>query len=391
MDICELINAQKNEIVSTPAYFFDVAEFNRRVDFCKKTFPDVPITFSIKANPYLVGLVGEGISHFEVCSPGELEICINHNVPADKIIYSGVNKELSDISRAIEYGCDILTAESPLHVKEEQKAAEALGKKIKVILRLSSGNQFGMSTDTITSILSEMNLYPNLVFWGFHYYSGTQKKSRQIIKDIQNLSEFLTSMESVLGYKPGFVEYGPGLPVDYFSENDTEADNLSEYRASIATLTDRWSVGLEFGRFLASSCGYYATCVKDIKYTDGVNYVICDGGIHQLRYYGQTLAMQVPPIELIKSDTCTSGEVLPYCLCGSLCTVADVLVREVMLPKVEINDILVFKKCGAYSMTEGSLLFLSRDIPTIYAIIDGKELVPVRDSVSSYMINSARI
>lgn len=46
-----------------------------------------------------------------------------------------------------------------------------------------------------------------------------------------------------------------------------------------------------------------------------------------------------------------------YTLCGSLCTVADVLVREVKLKKLEIGDILEFAHCGAYSVTEAPALF----------------------------------
>ena len=385
------MNSDTTESVNTPAYLFDVDEFNRRIELCKSLFCSVPITFSIKANPYLVGLTGNKISHLEVCSPGELEICISHKVPSGQIIYSGVNKEQSDIKRAIEYGCDILTSESLLHVTNEQSAAKALDKRIKVLLRLTSGNQFGMSSELIMDILSRKEDYPNLDFIGIHFYSGTQKKQRQVDKDIRLLSDFLTKLKTELGFEPELVEYGPGLSFEYFNMEQNEDKTIAESVALINEFAAKWPVGLEFGRFIASSCGYYATTVKDIKYNDGVNYVICDGGIHQLRYYGQTLAMQVPKIELIKKSE--SGELPeePYCICGSLCTVADVLVREVMLPKLETGDILIFENCGAYSMTEGSLLFLSRDIPGIYAIKDSKDIVPVRDKISSFEINSARV
>ena len=62
-----------------------------------------------------------------------------------------------------------------------------------------------------------------------------------------------------------------------------------------------------------------------------------------------------------------------------------------MLPKLEIGDILIFENCGAYSMTEGNLLFLSRDIPQIYAIIYGEEIVAVRNKINSYVINAANV
>lgn len=54
--------------------------------------------------------------------------------------------------------------------------------------------------------------------------------------------------------------------------------------------------------------------------------------------------MQVPPISIYRAAGVEFTE-LPdtdYTLCGSLCTVADVLVREVKLKKLELGDVLEF-------------------------------------------------
>lgn len=139
------------------------------------------------------------------------------------------------------------------------------------------------------------------------------------------------------------------------------------------------------GRFLAAPCGRYLTSVKDIKRTDGVNYVILDGGIHQLRYHGQMMAMQVPSIN---QGTKRDG-VEKYCLCGSLCTVADVLVREVELNPLDIGDVLTFNRCGAYSVTEGSSLFLSHPLPAVY--LENEQKVKLcRPIMPSWNLNTKR-
>ena len=64
------------------------------------------------------------IGYVEVCSPGELKICKAYGIPGSRIIYSGVNKEIEDVTEAIEYGVDIATAESILHVELQQEAAK---------------------------------------------------------------------------------------------------------------------------------------------------------------------------------------------------------------------------------------------------------------------------
>lgn len=366
--------------IETPSFLFNTDTFARQLRIVKQKLGDIPLTYSIKANSFLLSGLTEDITHVEVCSPGELQICKKARIPGSKIIYSGVNKESSDVLDALRYGADIVTAESRKHLALEQEAAQRLGLQQKVLLRLTSGNQFGMSEEDIFTTLS--GTYPNLCFWGVHYYSGTQKKTRQIIRDIRKLTAFLETLETGFGFVPKLVEYGPGLPIDYF-EDKASSDPLDEIIPALKELAARYSLGVEMGRYFASDCGVYATKVMDIKKNDGVNYVILDGGIHHLKYYGQMMAMQIPEIEVRNA---LPGEE-DYCLCGSLCTVADVLVRNVRLPILREGSVILFKKCGAYSVSDGSSLFLSRRLPAVYLVDNMGRAICKRDRNETYDMN----
>ena len=318
----------------------------------------------------------------EVCSPGELEICIALGVKPESIIYSGVMKEKCDIERAVSYGAGILTCESIRHaalisevmlerMPEGAHEAGLVEKKAHVILRLTSGNQFGMSLEDIEYIISHPDEFKGIMVIGIHYYSGTQKSLRKINKDLQKIKSALTGLKEKYGFEPQLVEYGPGLCVEYFEEDwqEREKQALDEAAEVLREFAVEYPLGIEMGRFLAASCGKYYTQVKDLKSTGDANYAILDGGIHHLNYFGQRMAMQVPPISIYRAAGVEFTE-LPdtdYTLCGSLCTVADVLVREVKLKKLELGDVLEFGHCGAYSVTEAPALFLSRQLPAIYA------------------------
>ena len=365
------------ENINTPAYIFDSEEFERQTSIVKEQLGEIALTYSIKANAFLLNCLPDTIQHVEVCSPGELQICKKYGIEGKKIIYSGVNKEESDITDAISYGVDIATAESLKHVQLEQKVAKKFAIKQKVLLRLTSGNQFGMSEEDIHEILGKD--WPNLEIIGLHYYSGTQKKLKQINKDLTYLGDVIEDLKVKYKFKPQLVEYGPGLPVNYFIGDSLEY--LSDVVILLRDFSEKYPLGIEMGRFLASSCGMYATKVMDIKQNDNTNYIICDGGIHHLKYYGQMMAMQVPEIEVLNF---LSKEEKNYCLCGSLCTVADVLVRDVKLPTLQETTIILFKNCGAYSVTEGSSLFLSRKLPNVYLLDKQGTLNMVRDSVDTY-------
>ena len=386
-------------LYETPAFLFDEDVFKERAELIKEALGDnIPLCFSIKANPFLLNCLPKVIDKVEVCSPGELSICQRLGVKPERIIYSGVMKEDADVERAISYGVGIITAESLLHAEIIEKNAVKSGKKMKLIARLTSGNQFGMDESCLEELVKNRAKYEGFELIGVHYYSGTQKKKlKNIEKDLEHLKAFLVRMKETYDYEPQIVEYGPGLAVNYFNPpyDDTDLVLLNETKEAMVNFAKEYPLSIEMGRFLASTCGTYITKVKDLKENTGTNYVICDGGIHHLKYYGQTMAMQIPPIsKYVKLEdgqyqkAKIEEDDKKWAICGSLCTVADVLVREVALGELNIDDVLIFERCGAYSITEGSALFLSRMLPRVYIGTKEKGYKLVRDFICSDLINS---
>ena len=401
----------------TPYYVFDTDEFAKRAAMIRAALDckggrRIPLCFSIKANPFLLHRLPEGLDHVEVCSPGELEICIALGVKPESIIYSGVMKEKCDIERAVSYGAGILTCESIRHaalisevmlerMPEGAHEAEFAETKTHVILRLTSGNQFGMSLEDIEYIMSHPDEFKGIAVMGIHYYSGTQKSLRKINKDLEKIKSALSVLKEKYSFEPQLVEYGPGLCVEYFEDDwqEREKQSLDEAAEVLREFAVEYPLGIEMGRFLAASCGKYYTQVKDLKSTGDANYAILDGGIHHLNYFGQRMAMQVPPIKVYAGEVSENEErtgvkftELPdtdYTLCGSLCTVADVLVREVKLKKLELGDVLEFGHCGAYSVTEAPALFLSRQLPAIYAYSKEYGYECLREHIPAAEINLA--
>lgn len=350
----------------TPAYVFDLDILKERVEKIKNALGSkAKICYAMKANPFIIRPMNEYIDKYEVCSPGEYEICYRHGIAPEKIIVSGVNKTTDSMERilGLSNGKGIFTIESKMHYDILSKLCSQKNLNIKVLIRLSSGNQFGVDKDEFEKIAGLMAEDEHLSLYGIHYYSGTQKKMKKIARELEMLSEYRTYLLETYGIELDELEYGPGLIFNYF---EAEKDNgfeeqLSELNELLDIAGQFKSITLEMGRFIASECGSFCTSVVDIKHNEGYNYCIVDGGIHQLNYYGQTMGMKKPYMDVIT----TSNELTKWNVCGSLCTVNDVILRDVELPKLNIGDVLVFKNCGAYSVTEGMALFLSRELPEV--------------------------
>ena len=64
------------------------------------------------------------------------------------------------------------------------------------------------------------------------------------------------------------------------------------------------------------------------------------------------------------------------------------LCRAAELPDVREGDVLAFSNCGAYSVTEGVLLFLSRTMPRIILRNADGSLVLARDFTETSPLNT---
>lgn len=361
-----------NSQIGTPSYVFDLDIFEKRVNLVKKYFGDkTGICFSIKANPFLLGRLPETFDKIEVCSPGELTICEKTGVDMSKIIFSGVNKTKADVERAADDKVGTFTAESMLHVELVNSAALSRNTVYPVLLRVTDvkgGSQFGMQDCDVIEIIKNRDSYKGIKIVGIHYFTGTQKrKAKPIIRELDFVADFIAKVKDELDFTIERVEYGTGLAIDYFADDADEQEEarLSEISPKIREIAEIADLTVEMGRFFAAPCGYYFTKVMDVKTNYDINYAIVDGGMNQLKYDGQLQGMQIPKIIHLKANESNQDEAKPWTLCGSLCTTADILARNVSFNGLEIGDTLVFCRTGAYSVMEGMAVFLSREMPVV--------------------------
>ena len=396
----------------TPTYIFDVSSLKDRVHSIKEIFgPEVTLCYSIKANPFLIPAMLDAADRLEVCSPGELQICEalyrSGQVPKDsffdRIVYSGVCKTEEDIEAAVRDGAGIYTAESIPQFKLLHKAAAAAGKTLPVLLRLESGAQFGMSREDLFRILDHRDDYPCLSVEGLHYFAGTQrKKTARQIRELDMLRDLFSETRCRYGIAFRRLEYGPGLAVPLF-EGEDFSDTLAPAREIAAALKSAcgWAdVTVEMGRFFVTECGYYLTRVMERKHSGEKKYALVDGGIHHVNYAGQIMGMKVPVIRHLKpspsklpesdagSSTPGTAQAESIAICGSLCTTNDDLVREITITDLAPGDLLAFCNIGAYSVTEGIYLFLSRTMPRIVLYNSEQDIQLARDRVESSRINT---
>ena len=357
----------------TPAFVFDEGAFVDRAHAVRSIFgDDINLCYAIKANPFLIPAAVTCFDRLEVCSPGELDICKSLGVDPGMIVFSGVNKTPESVADAISYGVGVLTAESLKHARLIEAEAASKDICVDMLIRLNAGSQFGMSRDDFLWLVDHRGQFAHVNFVGIHYFVGTQRKKLKHQRDeLAMLSQFIDDLREEHGFVVERLEYGPGLAVPLF-EGEDFADTLAPARdilEPLSSLAAKVDLTVEMGRFFATPCGTYLTAVNDTKQNEGTNYCIVDGGINHLTYYGQLMGMKTPIIEnLSESDERDTEDTVNWCICGSLCTTGDVLTRGADLGDLREGDVLAFENSGAYAVTEGVNLFLSRPMASVIMV-----------------------
>ena len=375
----------------TPFYVYDLGELKRRVLFLKSVLPEkISLCYAVKANTFILEELDGMVDYFEICSPGEYRICKKAKLPSNKFVISGVNKEASLIEQILIENDHTgqFTVESMNQFELLRKAARDTGRKISVLLRLTCGNQFGLDIDDLVGLVENYRADQWIGIAGIQFFSGTQKTSlKKIKREIELLDQFISQIYERFSFRISKLEYGPGLPVSYF-EGDSfdELAFLNEFSSLLNHMHYDGPITLEIGRSIAASCGTYLTKVVDTKCNHSELYAIVDGGIHQIVYYGQSMAMKQPGIRLLSARD--ERNIQKWNICGSLCTANDFLGKQYPLPRLEINDVLAFENTGAYCAAEGISMFLSRELPGIVLMDEKGEFKTVRNQLDTERFNT---
>ena len=376
----------------TPLYIFDIDILEQEAKRIRKALgEETGLCYAMKANPFLTEQMALLADRIEVCSKGEFDICRRLGIPPEKLFISGVLKKKEDITEILEYcgGRCAYTVESVRQFHYLAEWSDAHSVQLRLYLRLTGGDQFGMDEATFKSIVGLINMSAYLKIEGIHYFTGTQKKSLdRLRKEIDYVDGFLLKLKEEMKCEIRNLEYGPGIAVPYFEGKDPETftdEGLAEFARMLSEMNWNGRVTVEMGRAFAATCGYYLTSVCDIKTNGGKNYCIVDGGNHQLNYDGQIRGMHRPHLRLLPEDE--HGQERTWNVCGALCTVNDILCSGVSLSGVRTGRTLVFERAGAYSAMEGMALFLSHALPTVVSHKSRGGWRILRDKKETYPLN----
>jgi diaminopimelate decarboxylase len=356
------------EKYGTPLYIYDFDYIENRYTTLKDAFAGKKslINYAVKANSNLsviahLAKLGAGA---DCVSIGEVQRALSAGVDRYKIIFSGVGKRDDEIRSALKHDILLLNLESEAEMKRVEMIAEELGKEARISIRvnpnidpqthpyISTGlheNKFGVEIDMAKRMYIYANKSKFLNPVGIHFHIGSQlTKLAPIRESCAIVADLVRSLKAIkIDIK--FFDVGGGIGVVYDDEVTIEAQ---AYTQAIFEATKGLDVTLlcEPGRYMVANAGAFFTKVLYEKVNDGKRFVIVDGAMNDL--LRPSLYNAYHKIEAVYKDA--DAEKTPADVVGPVCESGDFFGKDVPLPPLEHNDLIVIHSAGAYGFTMAS-------------------------------------
>ena len=383
------------EKYDTPLYIYDFNAISDRYRELKDAFEGKKslISYAVKANSNLAVIrhLAKDGAGADCVSIGEVNRALKAGVKPYKIIFSGVGKRDEEIREALEKGILLLNLESEAEMKRVELVAKELDVEARISIRvnpnidpkthpyISTGlheNKFGVDINTAKRmyIYANKSLYLNPI--GIHFHIGSQLTELEPIREASIIVADLVRSLKAIKIDIKFFDVGGGIGVVYDNEiTITPTDYSAVIFDAIKGLD--LTIICEPGRYMLANAGIFVTKVLYEKVNESRRFVIVDGAMNDL--IRPSLYNAYHKIEAIVES---SDELTPADVVGPICESGDFFGKNVELPPLNHNDLVVIHSAGAYGFTMASN-YNSRGRTAEIAIYNGEDyLIRQRESFS---------
>jgi len=377
----------------TPLFVYDEDHLRRRCREAVAAFPD-GVAYATKA--FLCGamaqLASEEGMNLDVATGGEIHVALASGVPADRLVFHGNNKSVTELRQALELGVGRIVIDS--HVEFERiDALVAGGCPIPTVLvRVNPGveahtheflrtgaadSKFGITITggAAAALVERARLSDSMRFVGIHAHVGSQVFD---VSSFEKAIGVIAEFAAPLGIDE--LSIGGGLGVAYVEGE--EAPTISEWGAAIRHAVSVSGIGArivaEPGRSIVAQAAITIYTTGTIKEIPGVRtYVSVDGGMSD----NPRPVLYGSGYEVFAPTATSSARTREIRLVGKHCESGDVLAWSARVPEgLEVGDLLATPVTGAYGYSMGSNYNMVRRPAVVFARGGNARLVVRRET-----------
>lgn len=394
----------------TPLYVVDAATIR---DMCAAyteplaaTYPNHMVIYAGKAGMSIRLLAflkscGLGV---DVVSGAECLTALRAGIAPDRIVFHGNNKSLEELQLAVESGVTVVV-DHEQEMATLSALATSLGRRVPVMLRLKPeieahthdyiktgqiDSKFGLAKDSVMALAAAYKSDAAIHILGLHSHIGSQIFDTEPYYDlVDRMVDHTQSLSRVLGRDIEVLNLGGGMGIQYTAQDDPPVVSalVSGMAAHLKTACHAAGIPLpklilEPGRSIVGVAGLTVYRVGAIKDIPGVKtYAFIDGGmadnIRPMLYQAKYTFGVAQAVERSATET--------YAIAGRYCESGDVLSHEVLLPTLQVDDLVVVYGTGAYNYAMAST-YNRVPRPAVVMVENGQSTVWVRRETMADML-----
>jgi len=376
-------------------YLYEEAGIRAAAQRLTAAFSGAQILYSVKCNPYtqVLNTIFSAGFGADAASLGEVEAAERHGVPKEQIYFSAPARTEADLRAA--WGRCTLIADS-LHeidlirrIGEERGEVPEIGVRINPSFTFTSDDglpgKFGIDEE----LLWDADL-SGVKITGIHVHAKSQELSADVLSGYyEKMFRLVKRVQNHLEVTLRFANFGSGLGIPFApGETDLDIETLGQqFQTMLAQARTRFpdlQILIESGRYVVGQNGTYVTRVLDKKESRGKTFLLLHNTLNgfarpaiaqMVRSFTDTPFPCEPLFTHVDATAflplTDTAETETVTLAGNLCTAADIIAKDISLPRMEIGDGLAMTNAGCYasvmtpiqfaSLTPPSQLFLTAD------------------------------
>jgi ornithine decarboxylase len=338
----------------SPLLVIDAERVRRQYRRLAAALPGVDLHYALKPLPHaslITTLQGEG-AFFDLATNGEVELVRRLGVAPERCIHTHPIKRDSDIRTALSFGVSRFVVDNPDELRKFTKFRTRASLLIRVSFRspdaqVDLSRKFGCDPEAVAELFAlaaELRIKVD----GLSFHTGSQNAdSGMMVRAINVSRDLLQSAQG--GHAPHILDIGGGFPVDYLKPAMPIEEFCAPILAALRTLPSGVRVIAEPGRYIAAPAAIAVASVMGRALRDGRWWYYLDDGLYG-SYSGQMYDHSVFPVEALKGG----AETFPSVLAGPTCDSIDVIREKLLLPKLDMGDLIIGRVMGAYTWASAS-------------------------------------
>ena len=348
---------------NTPFYCYSAGKIQAQFQMFADAFSHLNslVCFAVKvnSNQAVLSLLAQQGAGADVVSMGEIKRALAANIPAQKIVFSGVAKTQQEMTYALQQNILCFNVESEPELIVLANVAKDLKIHANISFRVNpnvdakthkkistgkKGDKFGVDIDQALSLYQKASDLEYINVTGIDMHIGSQ------ISDVSSFDLAIVKIKALyaelteLNFNIKHVDFGGGLAVQYEQHQPDEAQLLRDYAKVINRHAGDFNCQIIFepGRFITANAGVLISKVIYKKEQSNKTFLIVDAGMND--FIRPTLYDAKHHItSAIKKSGHQCVDVV-----GPVCESGDYLALERNMEMLEQDELIVIHSAGAY-------------------------------------------